>query len=156
METDEPTIMAGVNFDDIGKGKTKTARIINIVQIFNTTIMRILKISLVKLPDSPQLQTVKRLILLAARNDPDLMIKMAYKKLLAEAVSDAICDSDIEFFMNRDYSTDVEEIGNKKMLYFLIDAIKKDFAEWSDEEQNQIWELANVLVYCSSSYDILH
>jgi hypothetical protein len=151
----DDTIMAGVNFNDIGKGKTKITKIINIVQVFNTTIIRILKISLVKLSDSPQLQSAKRLILLATKNNPDLMIKLSYKNLLDENVSNAICDSNIEFFMNQDYSTDVIKMGNKKMQYFLIDAIKQDFSEWSESEQNQIWELANILVFCSSLYDML-
>ena len=153
--SDDPTIMAGVNFDDIGKGNTKVAKIINIVQNFNNAVIRLLKISSAKLKDSPQLRTIKRLAMLAINNNPDFIISISYKKLIAENVSEAICNSDVQFFVNRNYNISVEDEDKKEILFYLITEIKKEFNNWSDNEQSHVWELANILLYCSSLYNIL-
>lgn len=152
---EETTIVAGINVDDIAKGKTKVAKIINIVQTYNTTVMRLLKICLAKLPNSAELNSIKRLILMTIRNDPDFMIKMSYKRFTNEEVAHAVCERDMNFFMNKDYNDDIEKSKNSKIFRTLLGVIKDNFPKWSEEERDHIWELSYILVHCSSLYNII-
>lgn len=53
-----------------------------------------------------------------------------------------------DYFLNRNYDQLIKNDHNKNMIYDVIKLIVKCFKRLSIDEQDEIWELANIMLLC--------
>lgn len=59
---------------------------------------------------------------------------------------------DADYFLNRNYDSLIKNDHNKTMIYDVIKLVVTCFKHLTKEEQDEIWELANVLLVCSIEF----
>jgi hypothetical protein len=146
-------LLAGINIDLIGVGKSKGDILDSIIMPFNRSISRLMR-GMMKYDDGKtvHIQKAKDIINVVKKTDPLILIRKSYIYLTNEDNKEALLNKDIEYFMNKDYDDVVEKGKWEETIYFVIDYIKYNFENISSEEQSEIWELLWVMLICSECY----
>lgn len=57
-----------------------------------------------------------------------------------------INERDADYFLKRNYDQMIKDDGNKTMIYDIIRIVCKCFYSLSDDEKNEVWELASIML----------
>ena len=99
--------------------------------------------------DNQKLITCQRNIDLLVKNNPKMLI-LNWKKYITK-YSKEIEEGDIEFFMNKDYKSDVGNKGSEYLVF--IDEVKKIMTTMSEDNKNKVIKYIKNLNKLASLYN---
>ncbi len=99
-----------------------------------------------------EIDSLKRLINLIPDKEEEIFIRCYFKVWEHREI---IMEKNIDYFMNKDYTTMVKKDDNESIIKNLINIIKTFYKELSEEEQDQYWKLANNLLVAVARYNKL-
>lgn len=145
-------IVAGVNIDDIGEGKTSEARLSSIVDPFNDVLVKLVQLAIqYDQSKTDHIDRIRKLILWG-KEYPDLMIRKCYKNLTNIENKKAIIERNLDHFSRKDYNKFIKKDMYKDTIDFALNYIRKDINNLSEQEMNYIWDLISILAICSEEY----
>ncbi len=66
---------------------------------------------------------------------------------------DHIIKFNADYFLKRDYDNLIKNDHNKTMIYDVIKLVVKCFEKLTEDEQDEIWHLANIMLLCSVQFE---
>jgi len=85
-------------------------------------------------PDDSDILTAKNALLTIKKTNPKMLIKI-WKTFISDKYRKEIDDGNIEFFTNKDYSTDVNNSPNSDKIMESIDRLRTPIKNMSQENQ---------------------
>ena len=99
-------------------------------------------------PDNLDIQTCKNTLVMIRKANPKIIIKI-WKTHVVDRYGEKIDEGDLEYFINKDYSSDVAETGNIKTITDAIDKVRKPLQHMSkDEKEKTLKYLQNLKKLC--------
>jgi len=83
-----------------------------------------------------------------------LVLQEKLNQYLFSKYSTHIKERDNKFFLNQDFTNDIST-GNEKMVMMIIDAIRKEWTNSTEETRDNIWKWLNVLLKLSNKIEIM-
>ena len=94
------------------------------------------------------IQTCKNTLVMIRKANPKIIIKI-WKTHVVDRYGEKIDEGDLEYFINKDYSSDVAETGNIKTITDAIDKVRKPLQHMSkDEKEKTLKYLQNLKKLC--------
>ena len=106
----------------------------NIVPVFNDHFAEFVNDIQSVFPDDPDLLTAKNSLIAIRKANPKLLVKIWIKYVVAP-YKDKIDIGDINFFINKDYSDDLEKNDNSDKIMESIDRLRNPIKQMSLENQ---------------------
>ena len=106
------------------------------VQFFNNSMDQFLAEMVAILPADENIALAKNAVLAARKANPKLLVKM-WRQLVVGPYEDRIVAGDIQFFLDRDYTEDIQKLGDDSKLekaIVIIQSIKDAIASLSCEQ----------------------
>lgn len=148
------SIVAGINIDIIGKGKTIDDVLGSIVDPFNDVLIRLVNLGVqYDKSKTDHMDRIRKLIIWA-KDYPDLMIRKCYKNLINPENKKAIIERNLNHFSKKNYDKFIKKDIYKDTIDFALNYIKKDINNLSEQEINHIWDLISILAICSEEYNV--
>ena len=88
-------------------------------------------------PNNDDIATVKTTITQLRKANPR-MIMMVFKEHVIAKYKNEIIDGKINFFIDKDYSRDIESTGNSKLILEKIDCLREPVRNMSEEDQKKV------------------
>jgi len=145
-------MIAGVNIDEIGVGKTKDDVLINITTQFNLSMKRLLILAQKYIKNNKHMDLVTKMVKWGDKFIPSQLIHKSYKNFLQDEAKENILNRNIDFFVEKEYDDYIKHDEFKKPLDFMITLLKERIDELSREEMNYIWDLICIMLICSHEY----
>jgi hypothetical protein len=155
-----------INVDNIGKGKDNYDIVESCAAPFNKCMLRIVHNSwakIKKLKNDPTIdafvkkqetidsfERLKNNIELVRFELPYFAISRCFPHFIN--ASKHIMERNSDYFLNRDYATLIKNDHNKTMIYDVINLVCKCFNKLTLDEQDEIWELANIMLLCALEF----
>jgi hypothetical protein len=105
-------------------------------KIFNDHFIEFLDDMLRVFPDDIDLITAKKTVLSAKKMNPKILAKI-WKIFVTDKYMDKINAGDISFFIEKDYSLDLENNKNADVIASVIDRLRKPIKNMGDQDQNK-------------------
>jgi hypothetical protein len=106
----------------------------NLVSVFNDHFAEFVNDIQSVFPDDPDLLTAKNSLIAIRKANPKLLVKIWVKYVVAP-YKDKIDVGDINFFINKDYSDDLEKNDNSDKIMESIDRLRNPIKQMSVENQ---------------------
>ena len=106
----------------------------NLVSVFNDHFAEFVNDIQSVFPDDPDLLTAKNSLIAIRKANPKLLVKIWIKYVVAP-YKDKIDIGDINFFINKDYSDDLEKNDNSDKIMESIDRLRNPIKQMSLENQ---------------------
>ncbi len=106
----------------------------NLVSVFNDHFAEFVNDIQSVFPDDPDLLTAKNSLIAIRKANPKLLVKIWVKYVVAP-YKDKIDVGDINFFINKDYSDDLEKNDNSDKIMESIDRLRNPIKQMSLENQ---------------------
>ena len=124
---------------------------LNFTTIFNKHFEEFLEDILQVFPNNVDILTAKNSLLTIRKANPKLLIKIWYK-YVAFPYNAEIESGNIDFFINKDYSKDVEKAGQTDKIMEAIDRLRPPIQQMTKENQEKtmkyIQNLSKISVMC--------
>jgi hypothetical protein len=108
----------------------------NILSIFNDQLVQFIDDIINVFPNNADILTAKNSILLAKKANPKLIIRI-WKEYIVDKYRDQILAGDINFFINKDYSNDLQNNENYSKIISCIDRLRDPVKDMTDEDRNK-------------------
>ena len=109
---------------------------VNYVSVFNKHFVDFLSDIEIVFPEDIDIKTAKNSVLLLQKANPSLLIKL-WKKHVMEKYSSEIEAGDINFFIQKDYNSDLSKTGNSSQINEIIDRLRQPVSMMSDENKEK-------------------
>lgn len=109
---------------------------VNYVSVFNKHFVDFLSDIEIVFPEDIDIKTAKNSVLLLQKANPRLLIKL-WKKHVMEKYSTEIEAGDINFFIQKDYNSDLSKTGNSSQINEIIDRLRQPVSMMSDENKEK-------------------
>ena len=106
----------------------------NLVPVFNDHFAEFVNDIQSVFPDDPDLLTAKNSLIAIRKANPKLLVKI-WVKYVVSPYKDKIDVGDINFFINKDYSDDLEKNDNSDKIMESIDRLRNPIKQMSVENQ---------------------
>ena len=106
----------------------------NLVPVFNDHFAEFVNDIQSVFPDDPDLLTAKNSLIAIRKANPKLLVKI-WVKYVVVPYKDKIDVGDINFFINKDYSDDLEKNDNSDKIMESIDRLRNPIKQMSVENQ---------------------
>ena len=106
----------------------------NILTAFNDHFLEFVEDILNVFPEDPDILTAKNAFMFARKANPKLIVKI-WKTYIVKNYNKQIENSDINFFINKDYSTDVANSGYSDRISVSIDRLREPIKNMNTENQ---------------------
>jgi hypothetical protein len=106
----------------------------NLVSVFNDHFAEFVNDIQSVFPDDPDLLTAKNSLIAIRKANPKLLVKI-WVKYVVVPYKDKIDVGDINFFINKDYSDDLEKNDNSDKIMESIDRLRNPIKQMSLENQ---------------------
>lgn len=123
----------------------------SIVSIFNQHFIEMFDDILVIFPNNVDIMTAKNSILTFKKMNPAIIIKV-WNKYIAIKYKSQIDNDDISFFINKDYSNDLEYMKNPDVIMDVINRIREPVNNMNQADQVKTMKYIKNLTKLSLSY----
>jgi len=82
-------------------------------------------------PENTDIRSAKNIVLMARKANVTIIIKLWFTSIYS-LYKDKIDNGDLEFFINKDYSQDLNGVSNSNDILSSIDALRKPIAQMSE------------------------
>jgi len=106
----------------------------NLVTVFNDHFAEFVNDIQSVFPDDPDILTAKNALLTIRKANPKLLVKIWFKFVYTPYKSE-IEAGDVNFFLTKDYSSDLAKNDNAEKIMESIDRLRKPVKEMSHENQ---------------------
>lgn len=128
---------------------------INIVSIFNNHLAEFVDDIECVFPEDVDIKSAKNALILIKKNNPRLLPKIWYRNV-AKPYKEQINAGDVDFFINKDYSTDCEKHGHGQKIMEAIDKLRNPVKNMSREDQEKTMKyVQNLSNMCYTYFDEL-
>ena len=104
-------------------------------------------------PDNVDIVTAKNLLSTIKKSNPKMLLKI-WLTYVVVPYKEQIEKGDINFFLKKDYTADVEQANNSDKIMESIDRLRKPVQEMSKENQSKsmkyIQNLSKIALMCNS------
>ena len=105
-------------------------------------------------PDNMDIQACRTSLTLVRKANPRLIVKI-WKTYVVDKYGDKVEENDLDFFVNKDYSSDVAESENAKNIMQAIDKIRNPIKLMSPSEKEKTLKyLKNLKKLCCIYNDL--
>jgi hypothetical protein len=123
----------------------------SIISIFNQHFIEMFDDILVIFPNNVDIMTAKNSILTFKKMNPAIIIKV-WNKYIANKYKEQIDNDDISFFINKDYSHDLEYMKNPDVIMDVINRIREPVNNMNQSDQVKTMKYIKNLTKLSLSY----
>jgi len=109
----------------------------NFVSVFNDHFAEFINDIQSVFPDDPDILTAKNALLTIRKANPKLLVKI-WMKYVCVPYKQQIDSGDINFFICKDYSSDLEKNDNADKIMEAIDRLRNPVKEMSNENQAKV------------------
>ena len=109
----------------------------NMLTIFNDHFIEFIDDIQRVFPENADILTTKKLITTVRKANPKLLVKIWIKYVL-EPYKPQIDSGDINFFINKDYSLDLQKIESANSVMSAIDKLRNPVKNMSKDEQAKV------------------
>tara|TARA_B100001057_G_scaffold500802_1_gene617916 strand:+ start:5872 stop:6258 length:387 start_codon:yes stop_codon:yes gene_type:complete len=127
----------------------------SLIKVFNSQFMEFLKDVQVVLPNDLNIKTAKYYTENLIKVNPSLLVKSWYE-LVIIPYKNEIDKGDFEFFLNKEYSSDLETIDNNDGILETIKTIKSRVKDLTDDDKKKIIKYTQNLTKISLMYKAEH
>lgn len=127
----------------------------SLIKVFNSQFMEFLKDVQVVLPNDLNIKTAKYYTENLIKVNPSLLVKSWYE-LVIIPYKNQIDKGDFEFFLNKEYSSDLETIDNNDGILETIKTIKSRVKDLTDDDKKKIIKYTQNLTKISLMYKAEH
>ena len=124
----------------------------SLVQAFNTHFMDFIEDVQSVFPEDPDILTAKNYIILAKKTNPTIIIKM-WKMYICNKYKDEILAGNLSFFLEKDYSVDVENVSNSDKIMDSINRLRDPIQKMSSENQLKSMKYIQNLTKIANIYE---
>lgn len=143
---------------DLSQNKKKQKMLLikkkdNIIQQFNSRVMKLLNIAINMYPKYNKLDRVKKAVSICRDMHPTFMIKKSSPSMLE--YKEHIVLRDAEFFKTCPTETGISETDDDELVQELIGLIRDKFFNLSDAEKTTIWDYINDMLNYTIEYKLI-
>lgn len=122
---------------------------VQILTAFNSQFLSFISDVRSVFPDNTDIQTAEKLFKKVKENNPKMTLKI-FKQHFYDKYKQQIDDGDLDFFINKDYSSDLSSTGNSSAILEKIDLLRKPVAQMGKENQDKVLQyMKNLNTLCS-------
>jgi len=122
-----------------------------ILSAFNNQFKEFMDDILRIFPDDKDLMTTKNMMSTLQKGNPRLLIQI-WKNFIADPYASEIEVGDIDFFINKDYNSDVSQLGDSEKIVKAIDRLREPIKNMDDKNQQACMKYIQNLSKLSSMY----
>lgn len=127
----------------------------SLVKVFNSQFTDFLKDVQIVLPNDLNIKTAKYYTEKLIKMNPSLLVKSWYELVFIPYKTE-IERGDFDFFLNKEYSTDLETIDNNDGILETIKTIKSRVKDLTDDDKQKIIKYTQNLTKISLMYKAKH
>jgi hypothetical protein len=124
----------------------------NILQAFNDHFFEFINDIQLILPDNKDILSAKTSLTTMRKMNPRLIIKM-WKSRISEKYKQNIQNGDISFFLEKDYSEDLENLDTSNSIINKINLIREPIRSMGEENQAKCMKYIQNLTKLSELYN---
>lgn len=102
-------------------------------------------------PEKKDIQDAKQALTLLKQANPVILIR-CWNKYITSKYSDVIHNGNIDFFFNKDYKDDVQNMANPDKVIEVIDTLREPVSQLSDKSKDMAMKYIQNLSKLSSIY----
>jgi len=118
---------------------------------FNTYLFEFLDDIIHIFPEKKDIQDAKQALLLLKQANPVMLVRCWYKYITSK-YSDVINNGNIDFFFNKDYKEDVQNMANPDKVIEVIDTLREPVSQLSDKSKDMAMKYIQNLSKLSAIY----
>jgi len=122
-----------------------------ILSAFNNQFKEFMDDILRIFPNDKDLMTTKNMMSTLQKGNPRLLIQI-WKNFIADPYVSEIEAGDIDFFINKDYKSDVSQLGDSEKIVKAIDRLREPIKNMDNENQQACMKYIQNLSKLSSMY----
>jgi len=122
-----------------------------ILSAFNNQFKEFMDDILRIFPNDKDLMTTKNMMSTLQKGNPRLLIQI-WKNFIADPYASEIEAGDIDFFINKDYKSDVSQLGDSEKIVKAIDRLREPIKNMDSENQQACMKYIQNLSKLSSMY----
>lgn len=122
-----------------------------ILSAFNNQFKEFMNDILCIFPDDKDLMTTKNMMTTLQKGNPRLLIQI-WKNFIADPYANEIEAGNISFFIDKDYNSDVSELGDSEKIVKAIDRLREPIKNMDDENQQACMKYIQNLSKLSGMY----
>ena len=122
-----------------------------ILSAFNNQFKEFMNDILCIFPDDKDLMTTKNMITTLQKGNPRLLIQI-WKNFIADPYANEIEAGNISFFIDKDYNSDVSELGDSEKIVKAIDRLREPIKNMDAENQQACMKYIQNLSKLSGMY----
>lgn len=122
-----------------------------ILSAFNNQFKEFMDDILRIFPNDKDLMTTKNMMSTLQKGNPRLLIQI-WKNFIADPYASEIEAGDIDFFINKDYKSDVSQLGDSEKIVKAIDRLREPIKNMDNENQQACMKYIQNLSKLSSMY----
>lgn len=123
----------------------------SIMRAFNTHLFEFLDDIITIFPDNVDIQTAKNAFQTIKRANPIAIIKIWYSHIYNQ-YRDVIDGGEIDFFFEKDYSSDLSELRNSGEIMSIIDTLREPVRSMTEQQRGFTMKYMQNLSKLSSVY----
>lgn len=105
-----------------------------LLKAFNTLLFEFLDDIIRIFPEKKEIQDAKQALLLLKQANPIITIR-CWNKYITTKYSDVITNGNIDFFFNKDYKDDVQNMANPDKVIEVIDTLREPVSQLSENSK---------------------
>jgi len=118
---------------------------------FNTYLFEFLDDIIHIFPEKKDIQDAKQALLLLKQANPVMLVR-CWHKYITSKYSDVINNGNIDFFFNKDYKEDVQNMANPDKVIEVIDTLREPVSQLSDKSKDMAMKYIQNLSKLSAIY----
>lgn len=122
-----------------------------ILSAFNNQFKEFMDDILRIFPNDKDLMTTKNMMSTLQKGNPRLLIQI-WKNFIADPYASEIEVGDIDFFINKDYKSDVSQLGDSEKIVKAIDRLREPIKNMDNENQQACMKYIQNLSKLSGMY----
>lgn len=127
----------------------------NILAAFNDHFLEFLHDIQSVFPDDPDILSAKNALAAIRKANPKMIVKI-WKAFIADKYRDEIASGNIEFFVNKDYTTDISSAQGSDKIMESIDRLRTPIRNMGPENQAKVMKyiqnLTKLSFMCESTF----
>ena len=109
---------------------------INYLPVFNKHFLEFLTDVENVFPEDVDIKTAKNSVIFLQKSNPSLLLKL-WKSHVMRKYQEEIDRGDIDFFINKDYKSDLVKTSNSDQINAIIDRLRSPISQMSPENKNK-------------------
>ena len=109
---------------------------INFLPVFNKHFLEFLTDIENVFPEDVDIKTAKNSVIFLQKSNPSLLLKL-WKSHVMTKYQDEINRGDIDFFIKKDYKSDLVKTSNSDQINAIIDRLRTPISQMSEENKNK-------------------